>query len=110
MEIKAYTVHCLRSSIQFLEPNAHSEDDCFTKNTALPSNKVAGGFIKKIDSAKECQLKCQLIQTCKSFVYNKNARTCTFKTLYDIAKTKTKPGKIFGPKFCAGIAHVIDSQ
>ena len=84
--------------------------DCFIKNKRLPGyaacakgSRTCQSEPKDVNSAEDCQKKCQEAESCKAFIFkNKQPRRCNLKNTADISLFVNSKSYIFGPKYCPG--------
>lgn len=79
--------------------------ECFLVNTTSKGNSVTRGWYKNVNTAKECQTKCQKNSQCEYFHVLKQGqyKGCWLKTANAKNIIKSDINGIFGPKHCKGI-------
>ena len=78
---------------------------CFSKQSAK-KRYVPQPYHFKVDTAEECQVKCQERGECKYFQFN-NGADCYLKKETAASAAKANECCVFGPKYCRGKSQCI---
>jgi len=76
---------------------------CFQKDTEIYLDRPPITHIILLHGSSEaaCQLHCQNVGACKSFVYNTHVKSCSLLSIdFESATLRPHPGIISGPKIC----------
>ena len=76
--------------------------DCYDHENEYKMNVIEEDGEQKLLNAKDCQLKCQKMEDCMFWTWNRNNRKCECKNITDEETTKSVKNYavISGPKYC----------